>query len=308
MERGKQYGAIVLIVLAILIALGLVYRNQIASMGGTRYGVVAMDTVVKANPHYEEYAAAEAKYAQMQSQYEQELQERLAKDGQYEQAMTEAMDTSGINLSLQKLYEAKMNLRRIQLNGELEEAYRLLLEEYAKEMGPEKKVNLEIVNLQLALQSLSFYTEEERAQKEQQLHILLEASDPSLLENNAWLYEKVMRAMIPRQEAAIKAMQTYEESLVQELRKEGEERVQKALLLTHQQFANPHAQIWQEAWQLKLEAQKTIVDRLYAQIEEDIVERAAVIAKKEKLSVIVKKYEYGGGAVDITEAIMDSYR
>ncbi len=218
------------------------------------------------------------------------------------------MDDEGLRLTLQRIYEAKMNLRRIQLNGELEGEYRKLIAQYSKEMPPQKKVNLEIVNLQLELESLGIYTAEEKKEKEDKLHQLLVKSDPSLAANNEWLIQKVETAMIPKQKEAKEQLRKYEETLMAELREKGIDRDSLIMATAQSNSSEAKAMIWNKTWQIKLEAQKLIVERAYAKIVSDIREKVAEIAKQENLSIVITKCEYGRGAIDITQRVIDSYR
>ncbi len=306
MDRRKRYAVVILAIIAILIASFLVYRDHMATT--PRYGVVQMETVIQANPHYKSYEEALQRYEDMKKQYHQEEANNNEKDRYYQMLSAKSMDDEGLRLTLQRIYEAKMNLRRIQLNGELEREYRKLIAQYSKEMPPQKKVNLEIVNLQLELESLGIYTAEEKKEKEDKLHQLLVKSDPSLAANNEWLIQKVEKAMIPKQKAAKEQLRQYEEMLIAELREKGIDRDSLIMATAQSNSSEAKAMIWNKTWQIKLEAQKLIVERAYAKIVSDIREKVAEIAKQENLSIVITKCEYGRGAIDITQRVIDSYR
>ncbi len=292
--------------MATLIGSFLVYRNQMAPKH--HVGIVQMESAIQANPHYKAYNDAVQQYEHLKMQYEQEQAEHILVERQYHAMKTFSMQDEGINLSLQRIYEAKMNLRRIQLKGQLEGEYRKLVAQYSKELPPQKKVNLEIVNLQLELESLGFYTADEKSQKEQELHELLVESDPSLAANDEWLLKKVAAEMLPKQKAAEEELQQYEKTLVEELKEKGIDHRALTIMAMQKESGFSNTMVWNQTWKIKLEAQKLIVERLHNLIEADIREKVATIAKKENLSIVITKCEYGRETIDITQKVIDLYR
>lgn len=273
------------------------------------YGVVEIDEVMKHHSLYVKYKMAETELANLKAQYtaQQNVLQKMATD---EQKALEQLNGDGkLDEALEREYQAKMALKQEQLNSQLLQAYNAYLKKYANELPDGGTANLKIVNLQLALNSLSFENmQNDKETKEKELQELLDKADPDLVNRNPELAAKLESKMKSLRQQAEADLQAYSAELKKELWQKGEARLKLKADAIKLVYNLPNPDIWQEQWNEKIRLKEAEVKKYHEAILQDIRSRVEVIAQNEGLSLVLTKYYLQDKVLDITSKVIASYK
>ncbi len=317
MNQWQRRG--IFVVVGILIIVGIYFLIGWGSRFGQQsknesekatpiYGVVNMDTLIKLNPKYDKYETLQKDYSNLQAQYvaEQKILTEKAKV-QSEELKKAGSDAALLN-SLDAEYKAKMTIKEQELNARLNESYKKFLQENGQtDTKPANNPELRIVNLQLQLQALSL-PDAEKKEKEAELHQLLAQKESSLLANNTFLQGKIDNLMAPLKASAKAELEAYGEQLISELKAKRDAISQEREATIIAQNGLPVPAAWNQEWETKLSAKQEEMKSAENDIVEDIRQRVATIAKEKNLVLVVTKTESSNQVIDLTDAVIATYR
>lgn len=260
------------------------------------YGIVDMETLVKAHPAYSEYFRLETEYKGLLAGYQEEQKrlmhlsalERRAKDGVMGEAAQKAAEAE---------YKTRVKLKEDELNRGLEALYKEIRERHAGEPGTTEISGAEdtatrIANLQLRLKVLGI-SGAERTAAEAELGELLNGRKAH--HEAAAFTEEEKQALSEKKAAAEKELAAFAEKTAKEIR---EKQLAKEQMILMRQM--PDAALWNKDWEDKLKKKQNEMAAVKAGIMKDIREKAALIGQEKQLAMIFSSYRANIDAVDVT--------
>ncbi|HAT56030.1 MAG TPA: outer membrane chaperone Skp [Veillonellaceae bacterium] len=287
-------------------------KEETPAQAEEQYGIVDMETLIKAHPRYSEYYKLETEYDSMRSEYKNEQNRLIQVSSQQEQAVRRAASDPAIDEALNTEYQSRMQQKEDELNAGLKAHYDEVMKKYSHTSSvPETAAisqdeGTRIANLQMKILILDASGEEkEKAQKE--LAELLNQKTPAVSmasssENS--LSEADAKDLASRKQAAQQELSSYAQSLSEELSARRTAQQQAAAQAAQDSAQLPSPEIWNEDWQNKLKAKQKEMDDVKESIMKDIREKAAVVAQQKNLTMIFSSYRVNLHAVDVTGDIV----
>ena len=148
-------------------------KEETPAQAEEQYGIVDMETLIKAHPRYSEYYKLETEYDSMRSEYKNEQNRLIQVSSQQEQAVRRAASDPAIDEALNTEYQSRMQQKEDELNAGLKAHYDEVMKKYSHTSSvPETAAisqdeGTRIANLQMKILILDASGEEkEKAQKE----------------------------------------------------------------------------------------------------------------------------------------------
>lgn len=305
--RGKRAflcGACALVLAGMMFSAGC-GKEKAPETPAEEYGVVDLETLIRAHPRYSEYYRLKAEYDHLAAERRQEQEQLIRTSSRLEARMKEASGDDAIAKAAEEEYQAKLRIRQNELNGKLKEAFDAIEARHSGNTALVDKSaltsedDLAMANLQLRLQVLTF-SEKERASMEKELQDLLNRRHfGKSSAESAWTEEE-RQEMAKKKEAAEKELADYGESLRKDIAATMDERRSEATAARKAMEALPRPELWNEEWQHKLDDKKKAVDQMKESIMKDIREQSKAVAEGKHLTMIFSSYRASISAVDVT--------
>lgn len=266
------------------------------------YGIVDMETLVKAHPKYSEYFKMESEYQGLLSQYRGEEQ-RILRLSSARQKMMNAEGAAGADKAAEEEYKARVKIKEDSLNRQLENLFN---EIEARHAGTAKKPVLKgdtsqdtatrIANLQLKLKVTGAKGEEKTAAQTELAELL--STRFAGRDMTDWT-DAEKEELLAKRKSSEEELSQYAAKVASEIREKQAKR--RELLMT---AGLPDANVWNTEWSNRLkEKQKQMAD-VKAEIMKDIREKSAVIGQEKQLAMIFSSYRVNVNAVDVTSEIV----
>lgn len=264
------------------------------------YGVVDMETLVKAHPRYAEYFRLETEYKGLLAQYQAE-QRSLVHQADLRQKQRQALAGAGAEKAAEEEYKARVKIKEDSLNQQLKNLYNEIESRHKAKgktemQGADDEDSNRIANLQLKLKVLGI-TGEEKAAAESELQTLLNGRYAGETQTG-WTAEETAE-LAAKKKSAEAELDSYAKQVASEIRQKRES--QMAAL---QSDPLPAPELWNQEWEDKLKAKQKQMADVKAAIMDDIRAKAAVIGQEKQLTMIFSKYRANIDAVDVTGEIV----
>lgn len=324
MRKGPIFAVLSVVILCLGIG-GYYLQTQKEVPQGPKIGVVRLQDVVESHPNFHSYDEQKKELLRLEAQRDKEEQLLQAKLGVEVGKSEEELKKIEANLtdSLQHELQSKIAVREAELNQELAQRQRALLEQYRKDYKVDPtEADIEIVNLQLSLSTEAKLQPiddaqrqrwaQRKADKEARLAELLEARGAAIKGANHWkdIEAKVQQDMQPAYEAAHRTLATYASEVAKELGSKRDASMKTMMDSQQTVMAKVHqegAQLWDAEWEQRLAQKRDEVQALHDAILEDIRVRVAVIARAKQLELVVVDHITDRTDMDITDEIISSY-
>lgn len=307
MKRKYAVAAGLLVVVCFILTAFYVLHNRptpVAPEKGTVVAYADVEHIMMSHPGYATYHHLQLEYNALVAQYQFEQWNYSHRAAAQEKAktdfsMTDAISTQALNQEL----EARIAIKQTELNDRLQKKAKDLLAQ-KKETQPalSEGDNLKIVNLRIKLASMMLSPAERKATQEELQSLSGGVLSPS--KGDAALAEAVAKEMAPYKEEAQKELDAY----ALQVRDELKARQDKAHDAFRQQMTalgeRPDPAIWNKDWKEKLDQKKQEMNEQEERIMDDIREKAAIVAQKRGIDLIVCEYEGVGTAEDVTDDII----
>ena len=266
------------------------------------YGVVDLETLVKAHPKYSEYFRLETEYNHLLEQYQGERNKLIHIASQQKQIKAALADQSR-RMGAENEWKTKVKAKEDELNEGLKKLYKEISENHKKENkqlsldGLTEEERAEMANLQMKLTVLGVTGSEKEAIKKR-LHELMELRNSrGEMDTTGWTDEEVTRMTRAKEEAG-KEMEAYSAKVAEEIKASMAGSVKSDLVLDPDEM--PVDASWNEEWQKRIEAKQKEMAAVKSEIMEDIRREAGRIASEKQLSMIFTKYKVNIHAADVT--------
>ncbi len=266
------------------------------------YGVVDLETLVKAHPKYSEYFRLETEYNHLLEEYQSERNKLIHVASQQKQIKAALADQSR-RMGAENEWKTKVKAKEDELNEGLKKLYKEISETHKKDNqqlsldGLSDEERAEMANLQMRLTVLGVTGSEKEAVKAR-LHELMDLREKrGRMDTAGWTEEEVKR-MTDAKEAAGKELEAYSAKTAEEIKASMEKAVKADLVLSPEDM--PVDSSWNEEWQQRIDQSQKQMAALKAEIMEDIRREAGRIASEKQLSMIFTKYKVNISAADVT--------
>lgn len=322
MKRGLIGIGIIALVMALWGVYSIVGMNDASK---PKIGVVRLQDAVEQHPNFKAYQEQKEELQRMEEQRFEEgsrLDAAVVKESEKatdQLAMLEMQLTDSLNTELQ----SKVALKEAELRQDIAKRQVELIRYYRSQLKVESHpVDIEIVNLQLALSAIARITpiddaqrarlEEDRRAKEGRLQELLQERTTSIDGNvqRGDIHQRVEAELAPMYESMQNELEAYAESLAKELANRRDTSMKSMVASQQQAVQQVHAegaQLWNTEWDKRLEAKRDEVKALHDAILEDIRMRASVLAQTKKLDLVVVDFVVNLDGTDITDEMIQSY-
>jgi hypothetical protein len=268
-----------------------------------------MDQLMTSHPLYSKYYQLEREYNMLLAQYRAE-QRNLSQKSAAQDSKLYTMDAqSGISDALNQELQARVDLKRNELNGKLQEKYTELLTNHHAEQqldAAKDETELRIVNLQLKLRALQL-SEAEKTADENELAALMKNRHQNYAAMGQQLIGEIAAEMAPYKAESEKTLVAYRDTVMIEL--QDKQKVQmEALQVNLAKTVNlPDPTVWNTEWKNRLESKEKELSSQRELIIADIREKAKQVAEEQHLDMIFSDYEANIDGVDVTDAIIAQY-
>lgn len=310
MLKNKKLFLWGMVLFVVLIAGFFLYRHfqtpSETKVEGPTIGIVDVEKAMIVHPMYTQYQTLKSEYETLQAEYRAEQRTLSEKAAAEQKALDAIHKNPALYASLEEEYKAKLAAKEDEINSRLSKEIALLIQKYRQEYQVSgNATNLEVVNLQLALQGLNL-SAQERAEKETKLKELLAQNGeaPSTFQE---VNRAVQADMIPKRVAAQAELDAYEKELASTLLEKRDQTLSseaEAVIATNKL---PNAVAWNEDWKKKLASKKLELDSMEKAMMEDIQVRVGAIAESKHLSLVLTSVEAKQNVLDITDAVIASY-
>ena len=262
------------------------------------YGIVDMETLVKAHPGYVSYFKLETEYKGLLAQYQAE-RKRLTMAAAVKEKVARSLHSEAAEKARQEEYKRRIKIKEESLNSRLRSLYEEIEGRHRGSApvlsGDDAAVNREIANLQMKLKVLQA-SGGEKSDAEARLAELLNRrfSESS---HQGWTEEEE-KEMRGAKAAASAELDAYAEEAAEEIRKRPETAAAAGPAL-------PDPEIWNQEWETRLKAKQQEMAEAKEKIMKDIREKAAYAAEKNHLVMIFSSYRANVTAVDVTGDIVN---
>ena len=310
MLKNKKLFLWGMVLLVLLIASFFLYRQwnvaKETKVEAPTIGIVNMEKVMIVHPLYTQYQTLKGEYETLQAEYRAEQRMLSEKAAAEQKALDAVHKNPALYASLNEEYKAKIAAKEDEINSKLAKEYAALIQAYRRDYQVAgNDVNIEVVNLQLALQGLHL-SAEERSQKETRLKELLALGNgaPDVMER---VNKAVNEAMAPKRAAAEAELVAYEKELVGGIVDKRDQKLSAEAESIMAVNKLPNAALWNEEWKKKLMAKQLEVNSMEKAILDDIKARVKAIAESKKLELVLTQVEAKQNVLDITDAVIASY-
>lgn len=263
------------------------------------YGVVDLETLVKAHPKYSTYFRLETEYNHLLDQYQNE-RNKLIHIASQQQHIKAALSDQSRRMAAENEWKTKVKAKEDELNDGLAKLYKTISEVHKKDKtftpdGLTDEERAEMANLQMKLTVLGV-TGSEKEEVKQRLHDLMDLrTERTKMGTIGWTEDEV-KAMKEAKEKASKELADFSEKTAKDIKQNLAEETNVDEPLPE----DPIDPSWNEDWQQKIDAKQKEMATVKKEIMEDIRKEAAREASDKHLSMIFSKYKANIHAEDVT--------
>lgn len=263
------------------------------------YGVVDLETLVKAHPKYSTYFRLETEYNHLLDQYQNE-RNKLIHIASQQQHIKAALSDQSRRMAAENEWKTKVKAKEDELNDGLAKLYKTISEVHKKDKtftpdGLTDEERAEMANLQMKLIVLGV-TGSEKEEVKQRLHDLMDLrTERTKMDTIGWTEDEV-KAMKEAKEKASKELADFSEKTAKDIKQNLAEETNVDEPLPE----DPIDPLWNEDWQQKIDAKQKEMAAVKKEIMEDIRKEAAREASDKHLSMIFSKYKANIHAEDVT--------
>lgn len=263
------------------------------------YGVVDLETLVKAHPKYSTYFRLETEYNHLLDQYQNE-RNKLIHIASQQQHIKAALSDQSRRMAAENEWKTKVKAKEDELNDGLAKLYKTISEVHKKDKtftpdGLTDEERAEMANLQMKLTVLGV-TGSEKEEVKQRLHDLMDLrTERTKMDTIGWTEDEV-KAMKEAKEKASKELADFSEKTAKDIKQNLAEETNVDEPLPE----DPIDPSWNEDWQQKIDAKQKEMAAVKKEIMEDIRKVAAREASDKHLSMIFSKYKANIHAEDVT--------
>lgn len=263
------------------------------------YGVVDLETLVKAHPKYSTYFRLETEYNHLLDQYQNE-RNKLIHIASQQQHIKAALSDQSRRMAAENEWKTKVKAKEDELNDGLAKLYKTISEANKKDRtftpdGLTDEERAEMANLQMKLTVLGV-TGSEKEDVKQRLHDLMDLrTERRQMDTIGWTEDEV-KTMKEAKEKASKELADFSEKTAKDIKQSLAEETNVDEPLSE----DPIDPSWNEDWQQKIDAKQKEMAAVKKEIMEDIRKEAAREASDKHLSMIFSKYKANIHAEDVT--------
>lgn len=263
------------------------------------YGVVDLETLVKAHPKYSTYFRLETEYNHLLDQYQSE-RNKLIHIASQQQHIKAALSDQSRRMAAENEWKTKVKAKEDELNDGLAKLYKTINEAHKKDRtftpdGLTDEERAEMANLQMKLTVLGV-TGSEKEDVKQRLHDLMDLrTEREKMDTIGWTEDEV-KTMKEAKENASKELADFSEKTAKDIKQSLAEETNVDEPLSE----DPIDPSWNEDWQKKIDAKQKEMAAVKKEIMEDIRKEAAREASDKHLSMIFSKYKANIHAEDVT--------
>lgn len=274
-------------------------KNEEPAPPAVSYGVVDLETLVKAHPKYSTYFRLETEYNHLLDQYQNE-RNKLIHIASQQQHIKAALSDQSRRMAAENEWKTKVKAKEDELNDGLAKLYKTISEAHKKDrtFTPDSLTDeerAEMANLQMKLTVLGV-TGSEKEDVKQRLHDLMDLrTERRQMDTIGWTEDEV-KAMKEAKEKASKELADFSEKIAKDIKQSLAEETNVDVPL----LEDPIDPSWNEDWQQKIDAKQKEMAAVKKEIMEDIRKEAAREASDKHLSMIFSKYKANIHAEDVT--------
>ena len=274
-------------------------KNEEPAPPAVSYGVVDLETLVKAHPKYSTYFRLETEYDHLLGQYQNE-RNKLIHVASQQQHIKAALSDQSRRMAAENEWKTKVKAKEDELNDGLAKLYKTISEAHKKDRaftpdGLTDEERAEMANLQMKLTVLGV-TGSEKEDVKQRLHDLMDLrTERRQMDTIGWTEDEV-KAMKEAKEKASKELADFSEKTAKDIKQNLAEETNVDEPLSE----DPIDPSWNEDWQQKIDAKQKEMAAVKEEIMEDIRKEAAREASDKHLSMIFSKYKANIHAEDVT--------
>lgn len=263
------------------------------------YGVVDLETLVKAHPKYSTYFRLETEYNHLLDQYQNE-RNKLIHVASQQQHIKAALSDQSRRMAAENEWKTKVKAKEDELNDGLAKLYKTIDEAHKKDRtftpdGLTDEERAEMANLQMKLTVLGV-TGSEKEEVKKRLHDLMDLrTERAKMDTIGWTEDEV-KTMKEAKEKASKELADFSEKTAKDIKQSLAEDTNVDEPLSE----DPIDPSWNEDWQKKIDAKQKEMAAVKKEIMEDIRKEAAREASDKHLSMIFSKYKANIHAEDVT--------
>lgn len=263
------------------------------------YGVVDLETLVKAHPKYSTYFRLETEYNHLLDQYQNE-RNKLIHVASQQQHIKAALSDQSRRMAAENEWKTKVKAKEDELNDGLAKLYKTINEAHKKDRtftpdGLTDEERAEMANLQMKLTVLGV-TGSEKEEVKKRLHDLMDLrTERRQMDTIGWTEDEV-NTVKEAKEKASKELADFSEKTAKDIKQSLAEDTNADEPLSE----DPIDPSWNEDWQQKIDAKQKEMAAVKKEIMEDIRKEAAREASDKHLSMIFSKYKANIHAEDVT--------
>lgn len=263
------------------------------------YGVVDLETLVKAHPKYSTYFRLETEYNHLLDQYQNE-RNKLIHIASQQQHIKVALSDQSRRMAAENEWKTKVKAKEDELNDGLAKLYKTISEAHKKDRtftldGLTDEERAEMANLQMKLTVLGV-TGSEKEDVKQRLHDLMDLrTERRQMDTIGWTEDEV-KTMKEAKEKASKELADFSEKIAKDIKQS----LSQDTNVDEPLSEDPIDPSWNEDWQQKIDAKQKEMAAVKKEIMEDIRKEAAREASDKHLSMIFSKYKANIHAEDVT--------
>lgn len=263
------------------------------------YGVVDLETLVKAHPKYSTYFRLETEYNHLLDQYQNE-RNKLIHIASEQQHIKAALSDQSRRMAAENEWKTKVKAKEDELNDGLAKLYKTISEAYKKDRtftpdGLTDEERAEMANLQMKLTVLGV-TGSEKEEVKKRLHDLMDLrTERRKMDTIGWTEDEV-KTMKEAKENASKELSDFSEKTAKDIKQS----LSQDTNVDEPLSEDPIDPSWNEDWQQKIDAKQKEMAAVKKEIMEDIRKEAAREASDKHLSMIFSKYKANIHAEDVT--------
>ncbi len=274
-------------------------KNEEPAPPAVSYGVVDLETLVKAHPKYSTYFRLETEYDHLLGQYQNE-RNKLIHIASQQQHIKAALSDQSRRMAAENEWKTKVKAKEDELNDGLAKLYKTINEAHKKDRtftpdGLTDEERAEMANLQMKLTVLGV-TGSEKEDVKKRLHDLMDLrTERRQMDTIGWTEDEV-KTMKEAKEKASKELADFSGKTAKDIRQSLAEETNVDEPLSE----DPIDPSWNEDWQQKIDAKQKEMAAVKKEIMEDIRKEAAREASDKHLSMIFSKYKANIHAEDVT--------
>lgn len=274
-------------------------KNEEPAPPAVSYGVVDLETLVKAHPKYSTYFRLETEYNHLLDQYQNE-RNKLIHIASQQQHIKAALSDQSRRMAAENEWKTKVKAKENELNDGLAKLYKTISEVHKKDRtftpdGLTDEERAEMANLQMKLTVLGV-TGSEKEDVKQRLHDLMDLrTEREKMDTIGWTEDEV-KTMKEAKENASKELSDFSEKTAKDIKQS----LSQDTNVDEPLSEDPIDPSWNEDWQQKIDAKQKEMADVKKEIMEDIRKEAAREASDKHLSMIFSKYKANIHAEDVT--------